>query len=702
MVSVAILRLVTRLNIGGPARQALLLTRSLNDDYPTVLAAGQASPLEGELGDPAVPVRRVPLTRAIRPGADVASIVAIRKLMKSTDARLVHTHMAKAGAVGRVAASLMSDPPRTVHTFHGHVLDEYFSAAAQQTFVEIERWLARRTDVIVAVSPEIRDSLLDLGIGRPDQIHVLPVGLDLSPFLVVDSPSGAFRAELGLGIGTPLIGSVSRLVPIKDHLTLIRSVERLPDVHLAIIGDGELRQQLESESATRGLTGRVHFVGWRHDLTTVLADLDAVVLTSRNEGTPVALIEALAAGRPVVATDVGGVRHVVDDGRTGFLAPAGDDRAVADRIAVLLSHPALAARLARAGRADVTERFGERRLVADMRELYRSLLPARAQQHPFAPRRLPDVIVSRLRCPACGASVAQRMGQLICPCGHVTPDHDGYLDARPEQSSRATEATFRSFAYEWTRFNRIQPEDEAYWHWYFEDVNRGDLEGRVGLDAGCGKGRYSVFTARYLQALLALDGSDAVASAAVNLADCPTAAVMRADLRWAPLAPESFDFISCLGVLHHLEEPKDGFDALVRLLAPGGMLLVYLYSRPERPGVRSLALQGARMLRHVTVRLSPQALRFVSWPIALILWLTFVRFGAAIAQRWSAHGEAFPLAAYHGKPMRALWLDTFDRLSAPIEHRYVWDEVRPWYESNGLVVDQVRHDSGLFILAHRR
>lgn len=379
-MSVAVLRLVTRLNIGGPARQALLLSRALNDDYPTVLAAGRPDPFEGELADPAVAVRRVPLTRAVRPQTDLAALAAVRRLLRSTGARLLHTHMAKAGTVGRLAAVQLPAAPRTVHTFHGHVLDGYFSRPVRQAFVTIERELARRTDVLVAVSPETRDALLALGIGRPGQFHVMPVGLDLAPYLAVGGPTGRFRAELGLDAGTPLVGSIGRLVPVKDHATLFRALGHLPGVHLAVVGDGELRAQLQAEAAGRDLAERVHFVGWRHDLAGVLADLDAVALTSLNEGTPTAVIEALAAARPVVATDVGGVRHVVSDAVTGLLAPARDDRTIALRLGDLLNDRARAVRLSQAGRQDVTARFGEGRLVRETRDLYASIIPAVTSQ----------------------------------------------------------------------------------------------------------------------------------------------------------------------------------------------------------------------------------------------------------------------------------------------------------------------------------
>jgi glycosyltransferase involved in cell wall biosynthesis len=282
--------------------------------------------------------------------------------------------MAKAGAMGRLAAISLSNQPQTIHTFHGHVFSGYFSPATERAFIGAERWLAKRTDVLVAVSPHIRDELLDLGIGRPEQFVVTPVGLDLDPYLSTDSSSGTLRAELGIGRSTPLVGTVGRLVAIKDHLTLLRAIERLPGAHLVIVGDGELRPQLEAEVVRRRLNARVHFLGWRGDLPSLYSDIDVVALTSLNEGTPVAIIEALAAARPVVATDVGGVRHVIDDQRTGLLAAPRDDSAIAERLSCLLTNPELAARMGSAGRLDVAARFGEARLLQETRELYRSLL----------------------------------------------------------------------------------------------------------------------------------------------------------------------------------------------------------------------------------------------------------------------------------------------------------------------------------------
>ncbi|MDP9070208.1 MAG: glycosyltransferase [Actinomycetota bacterium] len=373
---IGVLRLITRLNVGGPARHALLLTHGLEPRFATTLAAGTPPPWEGELSHPSVPVHHVPLTRSLNPSADARSLAAVRRLLVQRRPEVIHTHLAKAGTVGRLAVATMRPRPRTVHTFHGHVLDGYFRATAQRGFTEVERQLARHTDALVAVSPEIRDQLLDLGVGRPSQFHVIPLGLELAPFLALRRPSGRLRSRLGLDAKTPLVGIIGRLVPIKDHATLLSAVARLPGVHLAVIGDGELRAPLEARAGQLGLAGRVHFTGWWADIPSAVADLDVVALTSQNEGTPVALIEASAGGRPVVATDVGGVRTVVEDGVTGLLAPRGDAEKIASALARLLQDATARDHLGQAGRRRVSERFGEQRLLDDVRALYADLLGA--------------------------------------------------------------------------------------------------------------------------------------------------------------------------------------------------------------------------------------------------------------------------------------------------------------------------------------
>lgn len=369
-------RVITRLNIGGPARQALLLTRDLRPAYETLLLAGTPATEEGELTDPAVEVQRVPLVRPLSPGIDARALWRVRVELARFRPDIVHTHMAKAGTLARTAARSLRPRPIVVHTYHGHVLDGYFGRARQRAFIEVERLLAGASDAIVAISPEVRDELLDLGIGRPDQYRLVPLGLDLDRHREVAGATGVLRSHLGLDADVPLVGIVGRLVSIKDLGTLLEAMVAVPDAHLAILGDGEERLALEARARDLGISERSHFTGWWTDVPTAISDLDLVALSSRNEGTPVSLIEAAACGRAVVATDVGGVRSVVVDGETGLLVAPGDHRAMAEAIRSLLRDARRRADMGRRAR-DLAVRFDQHRLVTDIDALYRELLTSR-------------------------------------------------------------------------------------------------------------------------------------------------------------------------------------------------------------------------------------------------------------------------------------------------------------------------------------
>ena len=368
-----VVRLITRLNIGGPARQALLLTKELSRTYETTLGAGWSPAGEGELGDPDVAVERLPFVRTIDPVHDARAYAAVRRLMRQKRPALVHTHMAKAGTIGRMSALRVEERPRTIHTFHGHVLEGYFRPLVQRSFIAVERWLGKRTDVLIAVSEEIRDQLVDLGIGRPSSWVVIPLGFDLSSFLEQRERSGVLRSQLGLAEEF-VVGVLGRLAPIKDHATLLEAMVDVPEGHLVVLGDGDLRSELEQRARDLGIAERVHFLGWRTDVAAVLGDVDAVALTSRNEGSPVSLIEALATGRPAVATDVGGVRSVVKHDVTGLLVPPGRPAAVAEELRKLQGAPSLRSEMGIKGREDVRSRYSKDRLVADIDALYSSLV----------------------------------------------------------------------------------------------------------------------------------------------------------------------------------------------------------------------------------------------------------------------------------------------------------------------------------------
>ena len=316
-------------------------------------------------------------------------------------------------------------------------------------------------------------------------------------------------------------------------------------------------------------------------------------------------------------------------------------------------------------------------------------------------RTLPAPIVERLRCPTCGEAVRALEGEggVECSAGHRHQLRSDYLDCSGNAAmGGTTDATFASFGFEWNSFDDVRDEDETFAEVYFRDLDFSELDGMVGLDAGCGKGRYTRFLAGHLSALAALDGSSAVEAAARNLGAYPSVLVIKSDLREAPFAPESFDFIASLGVLHHLDDPRQGFERLHALLAPGGQMLLYLYSRPPTVGVRGMALW---VLRTVTVRLPHRTLKALSTPIAAGLYVSVVapgRYGDRTGLKALA---GLPMATYRGKPFRSLVLDTFDRLSAPVEHRYVWDELAPWFEESGMVVKAARDEAGWFVLARK-
>jgi len=280
---------------------------------------------------------------------------------------------------------------------------------------------------------------------------------------------------------------------------------------------------------------------------------------------------------------------------------------------------------------------------------------------------------------------------------------DGYLDASGDRAPDATTArTAESFGFEWNTFDDVRDEDAEFADVYFRDLDLSSLRGKVGLDAGCGKGRYTRFLAPHLDALIALDGSSAVEAATRNLRQFPNVLVVRADLRHTPVRPGSLDFVSCLGVLHHLADPREGFRRLRALLAPGGTMLIYVYSRPSTLGTRGAALWAARWLRRATVRMPHRALRVVSVAVAAVLYGGVVRVGAAGDRHGWHRLAALPMAGYRGKSFRSLELDTFDRLSAPVEHRYVWSELAPWFEECGLEVEAAREEAGWFVVARDR
>lgn len=250
--------------------------------------------------------------------------------------------------------------------------------------------------------------------------------------------------------------------------------------------------------------------------------------------------------------------------------------------------------------------------------------------------RVPSPIVERLRCPRCGERMDADGDGVRCVNDHRYPRRRGVLDFSGAAEGGSTQRTFASFGYEWNAFDGIRDEDEDFSEIYFRDLDLPSLKGKIGLDAGCGKGRYTRFLARHLDAEVALDGSSAVDAAARTLVDLDNVVVVQSDLRHAPFAPASFDFISSLGVLHHLDDPFAGFTSLLTYLAPRGQILLYLYSRPERADIRSAALGAAKWIRTVSVRIPHRVLKPIATPVAGLLYA-----GVVLPGQWGKdHGVA--------------------------------------------------------------
>jgi glycosyltransferase involved in cell wall biosynthesis len=314
------------------------------------------------------------LGRSIRPFNDFRALFRLYGLMRRERPAIVHTHTAKAGALGRTAA-LMARVPVVVHTYHGHVLSGYFHPLTSLFFRGVERALAPTSDILLTVSESVKDDLVRLGVAPRGRVRVLPLGLDLEPFAGA-IPKGTLKREANWGSDSRVVGVVGRLVTIKDLDTFIEAAtiiaSKMDDVRFAVVGDGEERGRLEARAS--GLGNRIHFFGWRKDPAAVLGDLDVVVNTSLNEGTPVALIEALAAGRPVVATAVGGTPDLLNGGRFGALVPARSPKQMARAIQAVLDSPETSHQVAARGQAAVLSAYSVARLLNDMASLYRALL----------------------------------------------------------------------------------------------------------------------------------------------------------------------------------------------------------------------------------------------------------------------------------------------------------------------------------------
>jgi len=384
MERIKVLRVITRMNIGGPARQAILLSAGLNKNrFLSLLVSGTLGRNEGDMSYLAQengiePLVIPELQREVHIIGDIISFYKLFRLIKKEKPDVVHTHTAKAGTIGRLAARF-AGVPVIIHTFHGHIFHSYFSSFKTSLFLLIEKALAKITDDIVVISERQNGEIKRyLNLNGKEKTILIPLGFDLNRFLndFEKDKSYSLRRELGIPKDAILIGTVGRLTAVKNYRMFLEVAKEIKKrdygkiIKFLVVGDGELKKELIALSNRLGIQDDIIFTGWRKDIDSLYRALDIVTLTSLNEGTPVSLIEALASAKAVVATDVGGVSEVVENGKSGFVVPLNDINAFSEAVLTLINDEERRKRFGIYGREFVKSRYSKDKLISAIENLY--------------------------------------------------------------------------------------------------------------------------------------------------------------------------------------------------------------------------------------------------------------------------------------------------------------------------------------------
>lgn len=374
-----ILRVISQLNVSGPAVQAVLLCNELSKmGYECILVSSEPLDAQDSLGylaeDYHIKPILIPEFRYRYAWGAIPALWALYKLMRELKPDIVHTHNPRGGFLGRLAARL-AGVPVVVHTLHEYPFRGYYSRFRTIMFIYMERFGAYFSDSIITLSQSLRHALVETyAITRKSRITVLPLGFDLQSFADTKRHQGAFRDQWDIRHDVPLVGIIGRLMPVKNHHLFLEAcvdvLKAMPNARFVIVGDGEERTVLENYASELGLSERIIFTGWQQQLERIYSDLDVLVSSSLNEGTPVPIMEALSAGCPVVATDVGGLADLLDNGNLGALVPSKDKDALSNAIIETLTHPPKMAH----AQETMLRRYGIQRLAEDLDGLYRGLL----------------------------------------------------------------------------------------------------------------------------------------------------------------------------------------------------------------------------------------------------------------------------------------------------------------------------------------
>jgi glycosyltransferase involved in cell wall biosynthesis len=383
--------IITRMILGGAQENTLLscedLLRIYEDDV--LLVTGPSLGREGSLLQRAqahqVPLAMIPsMRREVHPWRDTLAYRHIRRVIEAFKPDVVHTHSAKAGVLGRAAATA-AHVPAIVHTVHGAPFHPYQRALARDAIRRCERWAAQRCDGLISVADAMTDLLVDADVAPREKFTTIYSGMEVEPFL--DSPKHRenMRRALGYGEDDIVVGKVARLFHLKGHEYIIAAARELvpkyPQLRFMFVGDGVLRERLEREIAAAGLADHFQFVGLvpPGNVPKYLAATDIVAHTSLREGLARVLPQALLSGQPVVSFDVDGAREVVSDGETGYLVPPKDVDRLAHAISTLIEHPELRTQLGQTGRDRCAKIFPHQHMTEEIRALYQRLLTGKSE-----------------------------------------------------------------------------------------------------------------------------------------------------------------------------------------------------------------------------------------------------------------------------------------------------------------------------------
>lgn len=384
---IKVVRIINRFNIGGPTFNATFLTKFMGDEFETTLIGGV--PDDGEKDSHHIlhqyglePIVFPEIQRSLNPIKDYKAYKKIRELLKEIQPDIVHTHASKAGFIGR-AAAISLKVPVILHTFHGHVFHSYFGSLKTQLFKQIERYLAKRSTGIIAISDLQKQELSEVyKIAPANKIKVIPLGFDLEKFSENKAEKRlAIRKEYKIAEDEVAIAIVGRLAPVKDHDYFLNVIEDLlgqtkTKIKVFIVGDGSEKEVIQerAEKINKQYPNTIFMTSWILDIATFNQGMDIMCLTSKNEGTPVSIIEAQASGIAVISTDVGGVRDILADGEAGFVIKRENIETYTEKLRLLVEDSSLREKFSIFGQENVKYKFSYHRLVDDTRNYYKTLL----------------------------------------------------------------------------------------------------------------------------------------------------------------------------------------------------------------------------------------------------------------------------------------------------------------------------------------